>query len=203
VADSTTKGLSLDIDTGVYCLDAVQAAAYTFTDRAYVRIARRSAKKLSVSFQPKAKSADAQALVGEFHNELLHESLRRRVSEANKKIREFIVTKALVSAQVPSAPPPAAPASEQECPECAAEEARAAQEKKGPAPQTPAQAAAVDPELEKEIEKLLSEIEKSGPGGGDPLGVAVPWEKKFGAKGAAKASGKAKTAPKGKGKKAR
>ncbi|MBI5241255.1 MAG: His-Xaa-Ser system protein HxsD [Elusimicrobia bacterium] len=196
MADSATKGLSLDIDTGVYSMDAVQAAAYTFTDRAYVRITRRGAKGVSVSLQPKAKDADAQALAGEFHNELLHETLRRKVSDSNKKIREFIVTKALVSAQVPSAPPPAAAPAE-ECPECAAE-ARAAQEKKGAAPQ--AQPAAVDPDLEKEIEKLLTEIEKSGPGGSDPLGVAVPWEKKFGAKGAAK--GKTKDASQKKGKKA-
>jgi len=199
VAETATKGLSLDIDTGVYSLDAVQAAAYTFTDRAYVRIARKGAKGLSVSLQPKSKTADVGALSGEFHNELLHETLRRKVSESNKKIREFIVTKALVSAQVPSAPPPAAAPAE-ECPECAAEaRAAAGKDKKGGAAPAPAQPAAVDPELEKEIEKLLAEIEKSGPGGKDPLGVAVPWEKKFGGKDA---KGKAKPAPKKKGKKA-
>jgi hypothetical protein len=36
--------------------------------------------------------------------------------------------------------------------------------------------------LEREIEKLLKEIEKSEPGAKDPLGVAVPWEKKYGEK---------------------
>ncbi len=187
MADSATKGLSLDIDTGVYSLDAVQAAAYTFTDRAYVRIARRGAKGVGVSIQPKDKKADLQVLAGDFHNELLHETLRRKVSESNKKIREFIVTKALVSAQIPSEPPQEAAPQE------------GASEGEAPAPQ--AQPAAVDPDLEKEIEKLLKEIEKSGPGGKDPLGVAVPWEKKFGAKGAGKPA--AKAAPKKKGKKAR
>lgn len=193
---NTDKGLRLDIDTAIYSIEAVQAAAYTFTDRAYVRIARRGAKVITVSLEPKAGEADGRALSGEFQNELLHETLRRQVSEANKKIREFIVTKALVSAQVPSSPPPASP--QEECPECAAE-ARGAQERKGAAPQ----AAAVDPDLEKEIEKLLGEIEKSGPGSEDPLSVAVPWEKKYGAKGAAKTAAKAKPAAKKKGKKAR
>ena len=194
MAETTAKELTLKIDTGVYPLEAVQAAAYTFTDRVYVRIARNGGgKEVSLCLKPKSAATDLAAVADELHNELLHETLRRRISEANKKIREFIVTKALVSAQVPSAPPETAAAdSEEECPECAAE-ARAAAEGKAPAPQP---AAPVDAELEKEIEKLLGEIEKSGPGG-DPLGVAVPWEKKFGAKAATK------PAPKKKGKKAK
>ena len=198
MAESTVKALTLSVDTSVYSLDAVQAAAYTFTDRAYVRIARSGAKGVSVVLKPKGSSS-AAVLADEFHNELLHETLRRKVSEANKKIREFIVTKALVSAQVPSAPPDTSvPDGQESCHECEAE-ARAAGQKKTAAP---APAASVDPDLEKEIEKLLGEIEKSG--SEDPLGVAVPWEKKFG-KGAksAKASPPAKKAAAKKGKKSR
>ena len=193
------KELKLTVDPGVYPLEAVQSAAYTFSDRVYIRIARNGGgKEVSLSLKRKAGGADLAAISDEFHNELLHETLRHRISQANKKIREFIVTKALVSAQVPSAPPPATPAetSEADCPECAAEAAQAASQQP---------AAPVDAELEKEIEKLLSEIEKSGPGG-DPLGVAVPWEKKFGAKSksaaARPAAPKTKRAPK-KGKKSR
>jgi hypothetical protein len=93
------------------------------------------------------------------------------VSAANQKIREFIVTKALVSAQ----PPSLLPAAQAPCPECEAE-------KKGLQSSQKSRNAPVDAELEKEIEKLLAEIEKSGPDK-DPLGVAVPWEEKYGNKG--------------------
>jgi His-Xaa-Ser system protein HxsD len=175
VAKTTAQELKVQIDSGVYPLDAIQAAAYTFSDRVYIRIARNGGGKgISLALKRKAGGVDLTAICDELHNELLHETLRHRISQANKKIREFIVTKALVSAQVPSAPPPAAPArtAEEDCPECAAEAAKATAQQ----PSAP-----VDAELEKEIEKLLREIEKSGPGE-DPLGVTVPWEKKFGAK---------------------
>lgn len=195
MTETTAKELTFKIDIGVYPMEAVQAAAYTFTDRVYVRIARNDGgKEVSISLKPKSAATNLAAIADELHNEFLHETLRRRISEANKKIREFIVTKALVSAQVPSAPPDTTvPAAPENCPECEAEARTAGQ----------SPAAPVDTELEKEIEKLLGEIEKSGPGG-DPLGVAVPWEKKFGAKAAAKpAAAKAKPAPKKKGKKSR
>ncbi|MDD5628826.1 MAG: His-Xaa-Ser system protein HxsD [Elusimicrobia bacterium] len=177
MTETTAQGLKLTVDSSIYPLEAIQAAAYTFSDRVFIRIARNGGKKeVSLSLKTKAKGTDLAAISDEFHNELLHETLRHKVSQANKKIREFIVTKALVSAQVPSAPPPPPQeVSEAECPECAAEAAAAKSAAAQPA-------APVDAELEKEIEKLLSEIEKSGPGGEDPLGVAVPWEKKFGAK---------------------
>lgn len=158
---------SFEVEERLYPLEAVQNAAYMFTDRAYVSIKPSSSGKLKVVMTGKAgaPSADRGNLRGEFDNELLHQALRLRVSAANSKIREFIVTKALVSAQ-PAAAVPAAEA----CLDCA------------PAP--------VDAALEKEIDRLLAEIEK-GDGTGDPLGVSVPWEEKF--------AGKAEAKPKAKG----
>ncbi|MFA6316882.1 MAG: His-Xaa-Ser system protein HxsD [Elusimicrobiota bacterium] len=163
----------LKIDTKVYPLEAVQAAAYSLTDRVYARVARKGAEA-AVTLKPKAGGDGAARLEDEFFNELLHQTLRLRVSESNQKIREYIVTKALVSAQVPSSmPEEPAPADgpDPDCPECQAE-AKAKAGQAGPA------APPVDEELEKEIEKLLAEIEKSGPASDDPLGVAVPWEQK-------------------------
>ncbi|MFI5348092.1 MAG: hypothetical protein ACHQ2Z_00990 [Elusimicrobiota bacterium] len=162
------KEAKITVDLEIFPIEAVQAAAYTLTDRLFVRLTRRGSKSLSVILKPKA-SGELGVLAGEFENEMLHESLRLQVSRANQKIREYIVTKALVSAQVPSVAPPAAAAgTEESCPDCAAVEAVKA-------------LPAVDAELEKEIEKLLAEIEK-GDGGEDPLGVAVPWEEKQGGK---------------------
>ena len=172
MAAKQSKESKITVDLAVYPLEAVQAAAYTLTDRLFVRIARDGKGSASVVLKPKS-GGDPEALAGEFHNEMLHETLRLQVSQSNQKIREHIVTKALVSAQVPSVAPPAAaaqaaPAAQESCPECEAQKAQ-------PAPSP------VDAELEKEIEKLLAEIEK-GDGGDDPLGVAVPWEEKSGGK---------------------
>jgi His-Xaa-Ser system protein HxsD len=158
----------IEVEERLYPAEAVQAAAYAFTDRAYARIEPAAGGRLRVvlAFKPETTSAQRAAMEGELRNELLHQALRLKVSEANRKIREFIVTKALVSAQpddqsVGGAGPDGSSA-EPPCPDCA------------PAP------APVDPELEKEIDRLLAEIEGGDPAA-DPLGVAVSWEVKFGA----------------------
>lgn len=173
MAKQATKDVRIEVDLSLYPLEAVQSAVYTLSDRFKGTISRKGKEAVSVALTPKSEgvSAGAADLFGE---ELLHEALRLQVSQANQKIREYIVTKALVSAQVPSVlppatPAPAAPAAQESCPECEAQQAPAA----APAP--------VDAELEKEIEKLLAEIEK-GDGAADPLGVAVPWEEKYGGK---------------------
>ena len=178
-----SRELSLKFDTSVYPLDAIQAASYTFTDRLSVRIERKGKGAVSVRLILKAAGGDLEALSGEFENELLHETLRLKVSLANQKIREFIVTKALVSAQVPSAIPSISGEAGQPCPDC---EAGAGSGGSG-ATASPA----VDAELEKEIAKLLTEIEKGG-GAEDPLGVAVSWEDKYGAKAGKKGRGEGK-----------
>lgn len=161
-----TEELEFKLDTTLYPLEAIQNACYTFTDRAYVRIASGDGTGTCVSLKLKQPGADGiEALSGEFHNELLHQALRLKVSQANQKIREFVVTKALVSAQ------PGQAAAEAGCPQC---EQPAAQDGAAPAAAQGAPAP-VDAELEAEIEKLLAEIEKSD-GEADPLKVAVPWE---------------------------
>ena len=186
---------SFEVDERVCPLEAVQNAAYTFTDRAYVRVEPSGESKLKVAMTFKAQtSPEARgALKGEFDNELLHQALRLRVSDANRKIREFIVTKALVSAQPVSAMPKAAAAADgnsADCPECAAQSAP-----QNGAPD--AAAAPIDEALEKEIDRLLIEIDKGG-GDSDPLGVNVPWEEKFAPKGQAKAAAPDKAKPKAK-----
>ena len=64
---------------------------------------------------------------------------------------------------------PAAASGDAPCPECVETEG---------APAAPPQ---IDAALEKEIDRLLAEIE-SGDGAADPLGVSVPWEEAFGGK---------------------
>lgn len=189
-----TTEASFEVDERIYPLEAVQNAAYAFTDRAFVRLEPGDAGKLKVSLssKPAPEGPDADTLRGEFDNELVHQALRLRVSESNRKIREFVVTKALVSAQPSAVTAAAAAEAAVACVECAAEGA--------PSPSAAPEPARIDEALEKEIDRLLAEIE-GGDGAGDPLGVAVPWEEKFGAKAkkaeGPKAPAKAKPAAKG------
>jgi His-Xaa-Ser system protein HxsD len=168
--------IAFDLDEKIYPLEAVQNAIYIFTDRAYVRVERSEPDRLKVVMTVKAGMAPSVpgALKGEFDNELIHQVLRQRISDSNQKIREFIVTKALISAQpssVVTVSSPATDAGGAPCPDCGGT---------GRAPPTPPH---IESALEKEIDRLLAEIE-SGDGAADPLGVSVPWEEAFGAKGA-------------------
>lgn len=157
--------LKFKLDTKIYPVEAIQAAAYTFTDRAFVRISPDGAAAVAIRFKAKTGAKNLESLSDEFHNELLHEALRHKVSQANQKLREYIVTKALISAQETRNVLPPAPV-------------------EAPVPQSSSDSSAplVDAALEKEIEALLTEIEKTESSASDPLGVSVPWEQKQQAK---------------------
>lgn len=155
-----TQGKTIEVQVNMYGLEALYKACYTFLDRAYVRLQGDPQGTVKIVFRPKeGTKLPLEALAGEFENELLHQALRVKVADGNRKIREHIVTRALLSAQGVSVVPaqPAAPA--------------------------PAQGggSVLDADLEMEIEKLLAEVEKAGAGSGDPLNISVPWEEKNGA----------------------
>ncbi|MBI5630738.1 MAG: His-Xaa-Ser system protein HxsD [Elusimicrobia bacterium] len=152
MSQEQSQEVEFPVDCGLYPPEAVQAAAYRFTDRAYVRISRPKKGELLVKIKAKDGSLGERAkLSDEFWNELLHQALRQKISSRNRKLRELIVTKALISAREALAPE---------------------------RPEEPC--AGLDQDLEREIEALVREIEKSEPGS-DPLGVSVAWEQKYGA----------------------
>lgn len=152
--------ITIDVPTSIYPLEAVQAAAYVFTGRAYVRIEDSGERTVRVRLTVKGSSGrdDAEKLDGEFRNELLHHTLRHRVSAANQKIREYVVTRALLSSQ---------PAEERR---------NAVDAQAGPQAETAPDPKA-DEALLKEIQKLLAEVDQN-PEKEDPLDISVPWEEK-------------------------
>ncbi len=189
-----TKGVRLTLDSGLYPVEAIQAAAYALSDRAHARLGRKNGAGIEVRLKAKDGGDPGPALQDQFYDELLHQALRLKISEANHKIREYVITKALVSAQTPGEPPPALPRPEAKadapCAECVPTGGQAgAAGEPGPGGPPP-----VDPELEKEIAALLAEIEKSDSADDDPLGVVVAWEEKNRAK--ASSAGRPPDAPK-------
>lgn len=138
------------VDLALYPLEAIYAACYMFTDRAYVRLDVPAEGKVSVSLEEKSDSPKKLSNpAGEFHNELLHHALRLKISQGNQKIREYIVTQALLAAQ----------------PTADVDKAKSEAEK----------APILDEKLEKEIEDLLAQVDKESDGK-DPLNIAVPWD---------------------------
>ncbi|MDD5005955.1 MAG: His-Xaa-Ser system protein HxsD [Candidatus Omnitrophica bacterium] len=93
--------IKIVLNSDIYNLEAILNACYAFIDRAYVFLDSDSkGKKVRVSLESKQViSAGKKAqLRGDFENELLYCSLRHKIGTNNKKIREYIVNRAIYSA---------------------------------------------------------------------------------------------------------
>jgi len=107
-----TNTVTLTLETGLYPIEVVYGAAYVFIDRAWVLLDRKPnegagiASRLLVHLTGKRKLDEAAlaAFAGEFSNECLAQALRRKVTKANQKIVEEIVTQAIAGAAGASLP---------------------------------------------------------------------------------------------------
>ena len=88
------------INSKLYPLEAVYGAAYVFLDKAYFRLDGDPEKEITVQIKSKEKLSrkGLENLASDFLNELLNYSLRYKISKNNRKIREYIIGTALLSA---------------------------------------------------------------------------------------------------------
>jgi len=117
----------IKVDIKIYPLEAIYGAAYVFVDRAYIFLDNPKKGMIEVSLKPKEglNAKKSASLAGEFNNELLNYTLRLSLAKYNKKIREYIIERALYAS------------------------------------------------VQSDEQPLDNELE-------DPLGIAVPWEEKYG-----------------------
>ena len=126
--------MNIKLNSEIYPLEAILNACYVFVDRAYIFLDTTSqGNRIKVSLKGKNKLSQnrLESLRGEFINELLRCTLRYKISHNNKKIREYIIGRALYSIL---------PTSD-----------------------------LFSPSKKNNYQK-------------DPLGIAIPWEKKYGKK---------------------
>ena len=117
----------ISVDLKIYSLEAIYGAAYVFVDRAYIFLDMPKKDLVAVSIKPNSEFSKKKqgSLEGEFMNELLNYTLRLSLAKYNKKIREYIIERALYAS------------------------------------------------VQSDNTAFDSEFE-------DPLGIAVPWEEKYG-----------------------
>jgi His-Xaa-Ser system protein HxsD len=135
--DTENNRVEITVDRSLYPLDALYGAAYIFIDRCFVLLDSPDETTLRVWLSGR-ETLDADALrtlAGEFGNELLAQTWRRRVVEQNRPVIEAVSARAFSGALPPS----------------------------------PVEA--------------LDDLDLSGDAFDDPLGIAVPWEEKYGKKG--------------------
>ncbi len=92
--------IKIEINPEIYPLEAVYGAAYVFLDKAYLRLDGDPKKKIIVNIKSKnnLNKKELENLANDFLNELLNYGLRYKISKNNRKIREYIVGTALLSA---------------------------------------------------------------------------------------------------------
>lgn len=90
----------ISVSQKLYPLEAIYGAAYAFLDKAYIYLEEGPKSKIQITLKGKEKLTKngLENLKGDFLNELLNSSLRDRISKKNKKIREYMIGRALASA---------------------------------------------------------------------------------------------------------
>lgn len=92
------RQVEFDVDEDLAPRDAILGAAYLFIDRCYVFLSRVEDKRVQVRLRLKvgteASESALEAMAGEFANELLNQTLRFRLAESTRRLREYTMAKA-------------------------------------------------------------------------------------------------------------
>lgn len=95
----------IDVEAGLYPLEALYGAAYVFIDRCYVFLDRPSPEKLRVVLTPKQLGEDAEddlrKAVGELANELVSAAWRHQITQENRAQIESVTMQAIAGAMGP------------------------------------------------------------------------------------------------------
>lgn len=95
------KTLKIILNSKIYSKSTILKSTYKFTDRAYIYIALNDTSdknEFYIYINPKEDN-NISTLSGDFMNELLDQELRATVLNETHKIRDVIVTRALLSGQ--------------------------------------------------------------------------------------------------------
>ena len=144
--------VSVNVNPKFYPLDVVYSASYIFLDKAYIVLNGDPEEKIIVELRPKEEKIDLEVLGRDFNNELLTYAVYSSQSKKAKRIKEAIVGRAMET-------------NTYEDEEGLTDEEFYEDEE--------ARDDGIDDDENAEDEEDLSYID-------DPLGIAVPWEEKYG-----------------------
>lgn len=93
--------ITLNLEKELYSKSTLLKACYKFTDLFYIFINQNPQDQslYTIYFQLKDNTHKPEDLVGKFNNELLDQELRKIVLSETQKVRDTIVTRALLSGQ--------------------------------------------------------------------------------------------------------
>lgn len=94
------REVALSVNTGLYGIDAVFQACYTFTDRCFFHFSHKGGEDVVLSMRRKREDGDVDDLIGEFVNELINQRVRIDLFRRTHLLREMIVAQAFTEADL-------------------------------------------------------------------------------------------------------
>lgn len=91
----------LKVNPRIYPLELVYSAAYIMIDKAFILLDGDPDKSVVVEIRKKKKDQDLNDLIRQFNEELLNYAVYKVQSEKNKKLREIILYRALLTNTIP------------------------------------------------------------------------------------------------------
>lgn len=104
----------MEVDVGVYGLDAIRKVAHKFTDRCFIHLHHRNEQTIEVRFQAKSAQVPLDSIAGEFCNEILDQRLREIVARESEPVRNLVLAHALSRVDLTAEEPVCRPARAQE-----------------------------------------------------------------------------------------
>jgi len=90
----------LTVELPLYGREGLLRACYAFTDRCFLFLREAGPSKVTVVFRKRQSPKTLDALVEEFANELVGQSLRAQLAAETKSVRELIVTQAFAESDL-------------------------------------------------------------------------------------------------------
>ncbi len=87
----------LRLNPAIYPLDIVYAASYVMIDKAFILLDGDPNNHIDVEIRKKSEEQDLKRLVVEFNEELLNYAVYKVQSEKNKRLREVILQRVLLT----------------------------------------------------------------------------------------------------------
>ena len=85
------------VNPKIFSLDVVYSAAYIMIDKAFIILDGDPEEEIFVEIRKKTQEQDFIQLVREFNEELLNYAVYKNQSEKNKKLRELILQRVLLT----------------------------------------------------------------------------------------------------------
>lgn len=85
----------IKLNFDIYPLEISMKASYNYIEQVYIFFEKDSEKTYEIEFESKNKKVDLNKIISEFKNELLHEKIRKNISNETKNIREILLARAL------------------------------------------------------------------------------------------------------------